>query len=260
MAMYDNEIPDEVREPVDSLEQALGLPVGFCGRLKEEDDWSFIIKSHALVETAFTRLLEARMCPPLPSKFINTLDFSGGRHSKLELLCLLDLADNANVKFARGLSKIRNRLVHNISHVGFKLADYVAALADQDAKAFAAEACCPFYSDNSVAEERKRQLARILAAPKLFLWRSVVLFLAEASLRIDCQKLESETEALRRETLKLELERARRTIDQLNAALGANAAFGLDPGFALSAYRERLAKHSANDSAESGPVSPSAEN
>jgi hypothetical protein len=39
------------------LESKLGLDQGFFGNLQSEDDWSFVIKLHALFEAACTHLL-----------------------------------------------------------------------------------------------------------------------------------------------------------------------------------------------------------
>ena len=44
-------------ESIQELEQALGLPKGFCFKLIEEDDWSFVLKLQALLESAISDLL-----------------------------------------------------------------------------------------------------------------------------------------------------------------------------------------------------------
>jgi hypothetical protein len=40
----------KITERLAELEATLGLPAGFILRLREEDDWSFVIKAHALLE------------------------------------------------------------------------------------------------------------------------------------------------------------------------------------------------------------------
>ncbi len=52
------------------LEQNLNLPSGFLERLVEEDDWSFLIKSHAVVEAALTHLITSRADPSLRPLFL----------------------------------------------------------------------------------------------------------------------------------------------------------------------------------------------
>jgi len=40
-----------------TIEEDLGLPTGFCVRLQNEDDWSFVVKLHALLESAASDFL-----------------------------------------------------------------------------------------------------------------------------------------------------------------------------------------------------------
>src|SRR5437660_10922429 len=142
--MTEDHFTKELLEDLSSLEKLLGLPSGFFLLLLKEDDWSFIIKTHALVESGMTRLLEVATTPTIPAAFVETLALTG-RHSKLELLQLLDCLDPADAKFVRGLSEIRNLLVHNVTHVHFVLRNYVANLPDQDIQAFMTRACYVFY-------------------------------------------------------------------------------------------------------------------
>src|ERR1017187_995933 len=107
----DKKFTQELLESVGSLESLLGLTGGFFQHLLDEDDWSFIIKTHALLESGLTRLLEIAIVPPMPQTFISTLTLSGGRHSKLQLLRSLKLADADTANFVEGLSRIRNGLV-----------------------------------------------------------------------------------------------------------------------------------------------------
>jgi hypothetical protein len=46
-----------LHEAREEFERALGIRKGFIGDLAHEDDWSFVIKSHALFEGALTHLL-----------------------------------------------------------------------------------------------------------------------------------------------------------------------------------------------------------
>jgi len=50
---------DTVEEAVRDSEREIGIRQGFLEPLHKEDDWSFIIKSHAFFEAAFTHLLVA---------------------------------------------------------------------------------------------------------------------------------------------------------------------------------------------------------
>ncbi len=45
---------DSIKKRLSALEIDLHLPSGFVMRLLDEDDWSFVIKLHALFEAALT--------------------------------------------------------------------------------------------------------------------------------------------------------------------------------------------------------------
>jgi hypothetical protein len=239
--MDDDNFTKELLENVASLEKHLGLSDGFFLRLREEDDWSFIIKTHALVETAFTRLLEGLVGPSL-AKFVNTLDLSGGRHSKLELLRLLGDTDSIDVRFVRGLSRIRNRLVHNITHVGFVIADYVSGLSAQDANLFVTETCVIFYNQKASSSDRERQRAAVLARPKLFIWRTALFFLSLTSIRIDTQRMKTENEERERKILTRQVETAHRLILNLESS---SSIVGVTQNHALTAYQDFLKEQSS---------------
>jgi hypothetical protein len=242
--MEEDEFTVGLLENVASLEKLLGIRSGFFNELGTEDDWSFVIKTHALVESGLTRLLESKVSPTIPQEFINRLDLSGSRHSKLKLLELLGLVKPTQVRFVRGLSRIRNRLVHNITHVGFVLADYVASLSPRDALLFVTETCGVFYDETLPISERKEHYAAILAHPKIFVWRTALLFLALTSLTIDLERLKAELEQQERKKLLADAETARR----ITLGLG-----GGSPG--ATAYRELLRQRQEGSSVDSGGTS-----
>jgi hypothetical protein len=47
----------EQLEQVEQFEGSIGLPNGFFRKLSKEDDWAFIIKAHALIESAIGYML-----------------------------------------------------------------------------------------------------------------------------------------------------------------------------------------------------------
>lgn len=49
--------PVEIDRGILELESKIGVKSGFFASLLEEDDWSFVIKLHALFEAACTHLL-----------------------------------------------------------------------------------------------------------------------------------------------------------------------------------------------------------
>jgi len=48
---------ESLEDSLTILEKNCGSPTGFCLTLFEEDDWSFVINLHALLESAISQLL-----------------------------------------------------------------------------------------------------------------------------------------------------------------------------------------------------------
>ncbi len=116
---------------LERLERDLCLPSEFLGKLVEEDDWSFVIKSHAIIEAALTHFLISSTDARLAHLF-HRLPFGGGHASKLAVAHALGLLDDLSHDFARRLSELRNRLVHAVGHVSFAFGPYVAAMSPGD--------------------------------------------------------------------------------------------------------------------------------
>jgi len=115
----------------DRLEKYLNIPSGFLEKLINEDDWSFIIKSHAIIKASITDIVVENTDKRL-IKVINRLPFSGGQTSKLSLAIDLELVDDYSREFIKLLSELRNQLVHNVNYLAFTFDKYIKELPDSD--------------------------------------------------------------------------------------------------------------------------------
>ena len=118
------------------LESELGLPSAFFRGLLDENDWSFVIKLHSLIEAAATRLLVVALDKPELEEIISHIELSGKTTGKLAFFKSLDLLDSKSIGFIRSLSEIRNKLVHDVSNVNITLEEYVESLNDSGKKGF----------------------------------------------------------------------------------------------------------------------------
>jgi hypothetical protein len=57
-------------EAVRAVEVQLGIHVGFLDRLLHEDDWSFVVKAHALIDAAVSFLVTRALNEPALSDVI----------------------------------------------------------------------------------------------------------------------------------------------------------------------------------------------
>lgn len=202
----------EELQAVAELEKSLNLPKDFFLLLRDDDDWSFIIKMHALIESSLNRLIEAIFNDFSFDDYFLTLALSGGRHSKLKLLQKLDKIEPEECKFIEGLSSIRNRLVHNITHIKFNLQTYVTRLSATDKKKFATQTCNFFVDSNDILEK-----------PKHYLWLCALHIIAMASLRTTPILYKVQIKKLKKEIYELEEQRAKELLrlfkEDLNSRL-----------------------------------------
>ncbi|MDC7228381.1 MAG: hypothetical protein PQJ61_16580 [Spirochaetales bacterium] len=104
----------------------------FLATIAKEDDWTFIIKAHAFIETIISELL---------INYVNKKGFNNhftkmGFYKKVDLLSDLDLCTKEQKKFLHYLGKIRNKIVHNIDGLNFKFKRYINELSKEELSEF----------------------------------------------------------------------------------------------------------------------------
>lgn len=114
--------------------ESLGVPATLVLTLLDEDDWSFLIKLHALIETALTgALVDHFGAPPaLAEQF--AISAVGGAGGKIKLAYEAELINKPMKDFLDRFAELRNQLVHSIDGIKFSLAGYVQSLSDEKRK------------------------------------------------------------------------------------------------------------------------------
>jgi hypothetical protein len=171
----------DLEEILVDLETGLSLPNGFLNALLAESDWSFVIKCHALVESAITYMLATALDPRLSEPFAR-LNVSG-RAGKLSFVETLDLLDSHQCNFIRKLSELRNSVVHDVKNVNFTFAGHVGALT-ADQKAQFARFSVYFAEYQSDPQKKKMFLDGALSYPKFNVWWGMIGVLLHAYSRI----------------------------------------------------------------------------
>lgn len=109
---------------IDVLEEKLM----FLLNLLEEDDWTFVIKAHALIETAVTEMLVQQLGEVELTRIIELLPLSDNRTGKIAVAKQLKLLDDRQRRFIRFFSELRNSLVHRLDNLAFTFENYVSTL------------------------------------------------------------------------------------------------------------------------------------
>jgi hypothetical protein len=145
--MTDDEIRKMLEEQAAALsrhlvemEKALAAPEGALTTLPIQDDWSCIIKCHALIEGAVTGMLSAALDQRLRHIF-NTLELGREGTGKLEFAKALDMLTPDQRRFVRELSRIRNLLAHDLRHLAFTIPNYINAMNKDQRRNFITSLC-----------------------------------------------------------------------------------------------------------------------
>lgn len=116
------ELQDDAGAAAEQLAEELGLPRYFARKLWDEDDWSFVVKAHALIEGAVKHGLTSHFRDQKIDHFIGKrLSHS----SRVELAKECAAIDNQFIAGLHSLACLRNHIVHDPSMVSFCFADYL---------------------------------------------------------------------------------------------------------------------------------------
>lgn len=165
---------ESLEKTATAMEEALGLPRGFLFDIVLGDDWSLVIKGHALIEATVTHLLAESIDPRLRNVFTR-LALSNAKTGKIECAEAVALIDQRQRRFIVKFSELRNRLVHDVANVSFDFEKHIAGLDHSQRTAFAD--ALTWYSDET---DRAASISSALAQPKLALWVATLLFIGKA--------------------------------------------------------------------------------
>jgi hypothetical protein len=99
----------------------LKVPDAFVHELKKEDDWTFVIKSHFLLEGAISCLLTKLLRDDRLADVLTEIELS----KKIEMLSVMEVFDAETRGFMRALSRLRNQLVHRLMNATFTFQEYL---------------------------------------------------------------------------------------------------------------------------------------
>jgi len=182
--MADEDVDVGTWEGVAGLEREFELPKGFVQGLLKEDDWSFVIKLHALIEASVAHMLTARLGENL-SEFVHGMSLRG-RTSKLNLAKALGYLDSGAVSFVGMLADLRNSLAHGVSNLTFSFRAYLTGLDDESLKRWLA-AVDPDY-DKPIEGEAMTGGEFAWKSPKLAMWAAAARVMTIAKQQSDVER------------------------------------------------------------------------
>jgi len=163
-----------------SLEHKLGVESGFFASLDgdDENDWSFVIKTHALIEAAISHLLTEHLKRPELAGTFSRLEMSNEATGKVAFATALGLLEKPERRFIISFSELRNMLVHDVRNVNFDLASHVQGMDQKDQDTFQRK----FNLLSTEVTNEIRSLFRL--DPRQALWYASMAFLGIVYLKL----------------------------------------------------------------------------
>ena len=160
-----------------ALEDAFALPRKFIDNLINEDDWSLVIKSHALLESACADMLCHHFGKYELADIFAQMDMSNKRYGKIAFISSLNLLNKSERRFISELSELRNRLVHNASSVTFSLGNYFSNLTREKQERLSS-ALNLRLERISTEDEVIEGVNLLIEQPRAVIWSSLTLCLS----------------------------------------------------------------------------------
>jgi len=169
----------EEKQSIFDLETKLVLPTGFCESLLAEDDWSFVIKLHAVFEAALSRLLSHHIGRPELLDIFSRMDVSNTSTGKLAFAKALGYLEDEERRIIRKWSELRNMLVHDVTNTSFDLKAHIELLKPEDQKQFLKGFFMEEWFQPDIHQQRG--FSEAVANPKDFLFRGAMSLLSQLS-------------------------------------------------------------------------------
>lgn len=128
-------VREAIRQLCSNVEADIGLPNDFITNLRQEDDWSFLVKTAALVEAVVTELIIASVPDPRVHEVLTRLRMQG-RDGKIALAQSLKLLSPEQLRYVGKVCELRNGVLHDVRHVAFTFQSHLTAMAESQRREF----------------------------------------------------------------------------------------------------------------------------
>jgi hypothetical protein len=116
------------------LTDSLGISDILLRSLSSDDDWTFVIKLHGILEAGLNHLLLTHLDNPRLNKIVAKLETSNPQIGKIAFIKAYDLLPDEAIKFIQLFSEIRNRAVHDIKNFNLDLMEHTKTLDEKQLK------------------------------------------------------------------------------------------------------------------------------
>jgi hypothetical protein len=170
MYVSKNEAVDMIKESYSELISKFDDNKELLFNFVKEDDWSFVIKTHAFIEAMVTELIITQISDDRIKSTIERLPLSDGQASKLKMAKDLNLLNSNERKFIKIFSSLRNELAHKIENVDFTFEKHIKSLDKNQKKSW-----CDAISWYAKSEDKEYYLRNAAESPKMTIFIGVFI-------------------------------------------------------------------------------------
>lgn len=165
----------------------------FLVKLLLDDDWSFVIKSHSLIESLITELIINKIDEVEIKKVIERMPLHNDTVSKMEIVKIYKLLSIDERNFIINLTEIRNKIVHKYENINFSFETYINELSDKNKRKRWRE----IHLWESMSKETKDKIEKsIYTNPKIAIWLALTMFVINSLEKITISKSEKITKEI----------------------------------------------------------------
>jgi hypothetical protein len=180
MYLFKDQAKELMKSVTSDMSGELKEKTDYILALLNDDDWSMIIKAHALIESLVTELLLAKTEEPKLRSLIERLPLSDEQLGKVKIAKDYGLLSSHERTFIKKLSSLRNDLVHKFENINFNLPDYVDMLDKNQKKAW--KSTFTWYQQEK--EVSNNWAEATIENPKTAVWLSIFMFVAQNVIKI----------------------------------------------------------------------------
>jgi hypothetical protein len=171
-----------LQSAVTQIEQEIGLEQGFLNSIYGgEDDWSFILKLHALLDSALTLSIGKAIGHRRLDPVIARLPLSGKAGKRAFALALHALSRQED-GLLDAIGRVRNRLAHDPTHAKFTLRTYLDGLSLEQRRQFSIEIAGTLMEGDKAPDalQRLEEVAKtvVLQQPRFSIWIASMYLIA----------------------------------------------------------------------------------
>ena len=158
-------------QALNEIVEETGAPRELLSKLRGEDDWSFVIKLHSLIEAIVSNMLTRVLDDDRLETIFSEMELSNKKTGKMAFVKHMRLMPSKHRRFIHCLSELRNVCVHKVSNISLDLRNYVKSLDNQQFASFVKCFALSFDKPEiTVGEDSVKIEELVKGIPKIVIW------------------------------------------------------------------------------------------